>query len=65
MNLKIASETELNIIRGKLMAGHANLKEIQEFFKYVMLLEIMVDEAESENFYGDNDLRKRAKWEEE
>lgn len=60
--LKIKSERELNIIRGKLAANHATFKDIQEFLKYVMMLESLVKEASNEDFYGSEGYRHQLGW---
>jgi len=51
--MKLLSDEELNIIRGKLMAGHATLDEIKDFLFYVSNLESLLDDADDFDVFGD------------
>jgi hypothetical protein len=48
----VKSKQEINIIRGKMMCGHADRKDLSDFLYYVSKLESMVEEASLEDFYG-------------
>jgi hypothetical protein len=50
--MELKTEREINEIRGKMLVRHATEKEIQHFLFYVSKLEMLVDEASCEDFYG-------------
>ena len=52
MMLKLRSERELNMIRGKMSVGKATQKEVMDFLTYVTALEGLVEEASNEDFFG-------------
>ena len=58
----IKSEKEINIIRGKMMCGHATVEELHDFLYYVSKLESMVEEASNEDFYGTEGWEHRIGW---
>ena len=60
--LKIPSERDLNIIRGKMMVNAATQKELLDFLTFVTKLESLVEEASMEDFYGTEGWQKRMGW---
>ena len=62
--MKVKSERELNVIRGKLMAGHASTRDIMDFLTYVSALELLVEEASNRDFYGTEGWTRRLGWDE-
>lgn len=44
--MRLLSESELNTIRGKVMAGHATRDEIMKVFFHIDLMETWLDEQE-------------------
>jgi len=52
--LKLKTESELNIIRGKMVTGDAAQKDLHAFLNYVSFLEALLEEATNENFFGDD-----------
>ncbi len=59
---KIKSKSEINIIRTKILVKAATQKEIQDFYKYVMVLEGLVEKASNENFYGNEGWEHHIGW---
>ncbi len=60
--IKIPSEQEINIIRGKLLVNKASQEEIFSFLRYVTELEALVEEASMEDFYGTEGWMHRIGW---
>ena len=48
----LKSERELNEIRGKMLVGAATPAELSDFLFYVGKLEMLVEDASMEDFYG-------------
>lgn len=46
------TQKELNIIRGKVLAGHASEDEILSVFHHYDLVEMKLDEADCEDMFG-------------
>jgi len=61
--LQLKSEKELNIIRGKMMVAAATKEELAEFLKYVSAIEVLVEKASNEDFYGTRGWQHRLGWE--
>ncbi len=57
--MELKSEQELNIIRGKMICGAANQRDIIDFLRYVAVLEGLVEEASMEDFYGTEGWRHK------
>lgn len=49
--MEIATEKEINVIRGKMIVNSASVEELHHFLRYVSALEGMVEEASNEDFY--------------
>jgi len=49
---KLRKEKDLDMIRGKMLVGHASIEELQDFLFYVSALEGLVEDASIEDFYG-------------
>ena len=62
MGIKLKSEKELNMIRGKMLVAAATAEELAEFLKYVSAIEELVEEASAEDLYGTNGWRYRMGW---
>lgn len=62
--MKIKSEKEINIIRGKMLVDKATSKELQEFLLYVSILESLIEEASADDVFGTNGWRYRVGWDE-
>jgi hypothetical protein len=56
------TEREINIIRGKLVAGAASRKEIERFLVYVSAIEALVEEASDQDVYGTEGYQHRLGW---
>lgn len=63
--MKLLSERELNMIRGKMLVAAATPEELRAFLSYVTLLESLVEEASNEDFYGTEGWRHRVGWDDE
>ena len=50
--MRLLSEKEINIIRGKNSVGKATKKEIQSIFEHLDALENALDEKDEEDFFG-------------
>jgi hypothetical protein len=50
--IKLPSERELNVIRGKMLVNAASQEELHLFLHYVTALEGLVEEASMQDFYG-------------
>jgi len=50
--MKLLSDKELNIIRGKASVGHATTDEIMSVFGHLDALEMKLDEYEMEDIFG-------------
>lgn len=50
--MELRTNKELNMIRGKMMVGHATPEELRDFLSYVSALEGLVEDASVEDFYG-------------
>jgi len=57
MNIK--PMRELDVIRGKMLVGHATIEELQDFLSYVSALEGLVEDASVEDFYGSEGWQHR------
>jgi hypothetical protein len=57
--MKIKSASEINVIRTKILVGDATKRDIQDFLFYVSMIEMLVEEASDEDFYGTEGWRKR------
>lgn len=53
------TEKELDIIRGKMIVGKASTEELQDFLEYVSAIEVLVEEASNEDFYGTEGWRRK------
>lgn len=60
--MKLRSEQEIDMIRGKMLTNSATQEELHDFLRYVMVLEGLVDEASMEDFYGTEGWRHRVGW---
>ena len=60
--VKIKSERELNIIRGKMLVGAASITEQKEILKYITALESLVEDADLDDFYGTEGYRHLLGW---
>jgi len=52
------TEKQLNIIRGKASVGKATMKEIMSVFEHLDAMENMLDEKDSEDFFGTQGWRE-------
>lgn len=52
MKLKFLTDRELNIIRGKVLVGHATRDEMLSVFFHLDMLEHKLDEADGEDALG-------------
>ena len=50
---------ELDVIRGKILVGHATIEELQDLLMYVSALEGLVEDASVEDFYGSEGWQHR------
>ncbi len=57
-----ASRREIDMIRGKMIAGVASVEELHTFLEFVNELEAMVEEASMEDFYGSEGWEHRLGW---
>lgn len=55
-------EKEINIIKGKMLIGKATEKELTEFLEYVAEIEMLVEEASKQDFYGTEGYKHRIGW---
>lgn len=55
---KFLTNSELNMIRGKALVGHASVDEIQSVFFHLDLLEQKLDEADEEDALGTEGWRR-------
>lgn len=60
--MKLKSERELDMIRGKMLVGAATSDELQAFLTYVSTLEGLVEEASKEDFWGSEGWRHKIGW---
>lgn len=56
--MKFLTQKELNIIRGKASVGHATTDEIMSIFRHLDLLELNLDVADTEDFFGTEGWRR-------
>ena len=56
--MKLLSDRELNIIRGKALVGHASRDEIMSVFGHIDAMEEKLDETEQDDFYGTEGWRR-------
>jgi hypothetical protein len=56
------SERELDMIRGKMLIAKATQAELHSFLEYVNFLEVLVEEASIQDFYGTEGWRHRLGW---
>lgn len=50
---------ELDTIRGKMLVGKASVEELHDFLNYVNALEMLVEDASMEDFYGTEGWQKK------
>lgn len=60
--MKIVTEQKINEIRGKMLVNAATQEELHDFLKYVGQLELLVEEASDEDFYGTEGWQQRVGW---
>jgi ATP-dependent protease HslVU (ClpYQ) peptidase subunit len=60
--VKQLTQKELNIIRGKVLVGHASVGEILSVFYLMDKMENLLDEGDLEDFYGTEGWRHRFGW---
>ena len=60
--MKLKTERELDMIRGKMLVAKATVEELQAFLFYVTELESLVEEASAEDLYGTDGWRHRLGW---
>ena len=60
--VKLKSERELDMVRGKMMVGAATPAELRNFLTYVGVLEGLVEEASNEDVFGSEGWRHRVGW---
>lgn len=53
------NEQAINLIRGKMLIAMATPAEVQAFLRYVIELEVMVQAASDEDFFGSEGWRHR------
>jgi len=56
--MKMLSERELNIIRGKMLGNQANKQEVNAFMAYVEAMEKLLEDADADDYYGTEGWRK-------
>lgn len=61
-NIPLKSERDINIIRGKMLVAQATQEECHDFLRYVSALEMLVEEASNEDFYGTEGYEHRLGW---
>ncbi len=52
------TESELNIIRGKILACKASPSEAEVFMKYVDLIEELLEQTDNADFFGTEGWRR-------
>lgn len=57
--MKLRSEEELDMIRGKMMVGAATAKEQQDFLTYVATIEGLLESADSDDYFGTEGWRNQ------
>ena len=62
--IEVKSEREINMIRGKMLVNAATRDELHDFLTYVTALEVMVEEASRDDFYGTEGWSHRLGWDE-
>jgi hypothetical protein len=60
MNKGFLTEKEVNIIRGKALGNACSQKDILDLCGHIDQLEMMLDEASEEDFFGTEGWRHRA-----
>ena len=60
--IEVKSQREIDMIRGKMLVNAASQEELYDFLKYVSVLEILVEEASIEDFYGTEGWEHRIGW---
>ena len=62
MSMKLRSEKEIDMIRGKMLVNAATKEELHDFLFYVSELESLVEEASMEDLYGTEGWRHKLGW---
>ncbi len=57
--IKMITEKEINIIRGKNLVNKATKEDIDKLFKYIDELEEFLDEGDSDDIFGTEGWRHR------
>jgi len=55
--MKLKSERELDVIRGKMLVNQATLQELHDFLHYVAALEGLLVDCDNEDFFGSEGYR--------
>lgn len=58
----LLSERELDMIRGKMLAGVATKKEQSSILTYLNVLEALIEDASDNDFYGTEGWRHAIGW---
>lgn len=59
---KLEPENRLNEIRGKMLVNAATREELHAVLDYINALEVLIDEASDEDFYGTEGWRHKIGW---
>lgn len=57
-----ASERDVNILRGKALAGQLTREEMHKFLTYTAELEILLDRADESDTFGSEGWRRMLGW---
>jgi hypothetical protein len=57
--MELRSESELDMIRGKMMVAAATDKEQRDFLTYVASIEGLLEEADNDDYFGSEGWRHR------
>jgi len=50
--MKLRTESELDMIRGKMLVAAATQKELQDFLTYVSVIEGLLEDADNDDYFG-------------
>jgi len=50
--MKLRTESELDMIRGKMLVAAATQKELQDFLTYVSAIEGLLEDADNDDYFG-------------
>lgn len=60
--MSLKSESDFNVIRGKMLVNHQSQEELFDFLATIAEMEAMLDESDEDDYFGTEGWRHRLGW---